>query len=215
MGVLLEPIRDSVVGEPTVRVQGTWRGKRAILMFVSCLQHLSHIQEVTVKLRLPLRPILLAAVATACTTPAPTVDLAAESQAVRQRDMDFSKAASDGDMAAIDAFYTTDAMFMMDNEPSAVGAQAVHGAFSQMLAMPGFGVSWVPDHVEVSQSGDMAVSTGHYTMQLQGPTGPMEDKGKYLTVWKKVDGTWLVSHDIANSDMPMPETPAGGEMMKH
>jgi len=163
-----------------------------------------------------LPPMLVLAVASACAAPAPVVDLAAEAQAVRQRDMDFAKAATAGDMTAIATFYASDARFMLDNEPAAVGADAVRSAFSAMLATPGFGISWEPDDVQVSQSGDMAVSTGHYTMKMQGPEGPAEDRGKYLTVWKKVDGTWLVTHDIANSDLPATGAPAGGgEMMKH
>lgn len=161
---------------------------------------------------------LLFVVASACAAPAsaPQVDLAAEAQAVRQRDMDFSKATSAGDMAAIQAFHAPDAVMMMDNEPAAKGASAVDDMFSAMLATPGFNVSWEVDDVQVAQSGDMAVSTGHYTMTTQGPTGPVEDRGKYLTVWKKINGIWLVSHDIANSDLPAPGAPeGGGDTMNH
>ena len=34
------------------------------------------------------------------------------------------------------------------------------------------------------------------------PRGATEDVGKYLTVWKKVDGKWQVAVDAANSDRP-------------
>lgn len=30
--------------------------------------------------------------------------------------------------------------------------------------------------------------------------------GKYVTVWKKIDDTWYAAVDIANSDLPLPET---------
>jgi len=32
----------------------------------------------------------------------------------------------------------------------------------------------------------------------------MLDKGKYIVIWKKVDGEWKYYRDIFNSDLPIP-----------
>lgn len=47
--------------------------------------------------------------------------------------------------------------------------------------------------VDVEVSGDTAVETG----TLQGMAGGAPTMGKYIVVWKKVDGTWL-HRDIWN-----------------
>ena len=56
--------------------------------------------------------------------------------------------------------------------------------------------------VQVAASGDMAVERGTYRFTQDSPRGVTEDVGKYVTVWKKVDGTWQVAMDAANSDRP-------------
>jgi len=41
---------------------------------------------------------------------------------------------------------------------------------------------------------------------------PIEDRGKYLTIWRKqADGSWMVHRGTFNSDLPLPapEKPAG------
>jgi hypothetical protein len=37
----------------------------------------------------------------------------------------------------------------------------------------------------------------------------MRETGKYVIVWKKVDGGWLISDDIGNTDT-MPGAPPSG-----
>jgi ketosteroid isomerase-like protein len=34
------------------------------------------------------------------------------------------------------------------------------------------------------------------------PKGDREDKGRFVTVWKKVNGEWKVAHDIGSTTMP-------------
>jgi ketosteroid isomerase-like protein len=43
---------------------------------------------------------------------------------------------------------------------------------------------------EVSASGDMAWEYGSYVSEFEGPEGRTRPEGKYLSVWKKVDGRW-------------------------
>jgi hypothetical protein len=36
--------------------------------------------------------------------------------------------------------------------------------------------------------------------------GNLLDRGKYIEIWTKVDGKWLIHRDIWNSSLPQPET---------
>jgi ketosteroid isomerase-like protein len=44
--------------------------------------------------------------------------------------------------------------------------------------------------IYISSSGDMAWETGSYVNQFESPNGRIEEKGKYLGVYHKVDGKW-------------------------
>ena len=44
--------------------------------------------------------------------------------------------------------------------------------------------------IEVSSSCDMAWGYGVYVSHFEGPSAPVKTTGKYLSVWKKVDGNW-------------------------
>jgi ketosteroid isomerase-like protein len=63
------------------------------------------------------------------------------------------------------------------------------------------------DQVEVDGAGDIAYVYGKYSMTITSEEGePVQDSGKYIEIWKRqADGTWKVSLDIFNSDLPIPE----------
>jgi uncharacterized protein (TIGR02246 family) len=54
---------------------------------------------------------------------------------------------------------------------------------------------------EVEGYGEAAVEAGRYT--LTGFDGSLSDQGKYLVLWKRVDGKWRLHRDCWNSDMPI------------
>jgi hypothetical protein len=48
-------------------------------------------------------------------------------------------------------------------------------------------------------------------MVLNGPDGDLLDVGKYLAVWKKIDGEWYIVALSYSSDAPAP-APVGTSM---
>ena len=52
----------------------------------------------------------------------------------------------------------------------------------------------------------MAYDVGTYRLAYDGPSGPVEDNGKYLVVWEKRDGEWKAVADMINTDRPLPES---------
>mgnify|MGYP003886081989 CR=1 FL=1 len=54
------------------------------------------------------------------------------------------------------------------------------------------GLSWKPEYIDVSSSGDLAYTYGYYTFTYPDSTGAeVEAKGVFHTVWKRQqDGSW-------------------------
>ena len=76
----------------------------------------------------------------------------------------------------------------------------------QFADNPKQSATWTTDSVTVAGSGDLAIQTGQYHLTGIGPQGNREDRGRFVTVWKKVNGEWKVAHDIGSTTMP--EAPA-------
>ncbi|NQY87864.1 MAG: DUF4440 domain-containing protein [Colwellia sp.] len=53
--------------------------------------------------------------------------------------------------------------------------------------------------LEVSTMGDTAAEVGK--VQLKNKAGKVIDTGKYVVVWKRVDGIWKLHRDIWTSNM--------------
>lgn len=54
--------------------------------------------------------------------------------------------------------------------------------------------------LEVSSMGDTAAEVGK--LELRNKEGKVVDKGKYVVVWKLVDGAWKLHRDIWTSNAP-------------
>jgi uncharacterized protein (TIGR02246 family) len=128
-------------------------------------------------------------------------------EAIRDLDEQWSKAAGAKDVDKTVSFYSDDAVVMPPNAPRATTKEAIRALWKDLLTDAS--ISWKTKEVEVAQSGDLAFSSGTYEVTMTDPTGtPVNDRGKYLVVWKKqADGTWKCVMDIWNSDLP-PSAPA-------
>lgn len=128
---------------------------------------------------------------------------AADEQAIREADIEFSKAVGAKDLERSVAFHAGDALVLPPNTPITTG-EAIRTWYSQLLAKPGFAITWQPTKVEASRGGDLGYTSGTYELTMHDPTGkPTIDHGKYVTVWKKQpDGAWKVVTDIMNSNLP-------------
>jgi uncharacterized protein (TIGR02246 family) len=149
--------------------------------------------------------LALVLLATGCNQPAPADTRAADENAVKEADAQWSKTAMTGDVDATVAFYSDDAAVLPPNAPIATGKQAIRAVWAAMLT-PDTTVSWQVTKAEVARSGDLAYVTGTYQIAAKNPKGKaQEDRGKMVEVWKKqADGKWKTVADIFNSDMPLP-----------
>jgi uncharacterized protein (TIGR02246 family) len=146
----------------------------------------------------------------ACSQPAPAVtapkpDLAAEEKAVREMDARWQKVAQAHDAAGEAAMFADDGVAYREHQDPVVGPAAFQAYVTKFNAdNPKGNVTWTTDAIRVSESGDLAVQTGEYHFSGLGPKGAGEDKGRFVTVWRKVGGQWKVAHDIGSTTMPEP-----------
>ena len=153
--------------------------------------------------------LCLALALAACQKEAPDTR-AADEQAIRDQEKQWSKTGAAKDVDGFISYYAEDASAFTPGSPVATGKPAIRTVIAQMFGMPGFSLSFQTAKVEVARSGDLAYTHGTYAMSMNDPKGsPMNDKGKYVTVYKKqADGKWKAVADIFNSDLPPPAAPA-------
>ena len=121
----------------------------------------------------------------------------------------YEKAAGTQDGAAIGKLYAADGVEMPPNAPAAKGRAAIeafHKALGQQVMMHGMTIT----PTETKVHGDYAYDIGTYKQSMMPMKGGavVDDHGKYVVLFKKdASGTWLVTHAIYNSDVPLPAPP--------
>lgn len=78
-----------------------------------------------------------------------------------------------------------------------MGREAVLAAFARQFADPEF-VAYVrtPATIEIDQDGSRAAEQGAWTGSWNQATGPLELSGRYLAVWRKVTGQWVIEQEL-------------------
>jgi ketosteroid isomerase-like protein len=122
-------------------------------------------------------------------------------------DAGWMKVFSAKNLAQSVAYFEENGSMLGPNAPIVTGKEAITKNLSQFFAIPALKLTWLADKANVARSGELGYTSGAYQMTFSDATGKtLSDKGKYVTVWKKQkDGSWKVSLDIFNTDLP----PAG------
>jgi len=125
----------------------------------------------------------------------------ASEAAIRAASAEWSKAAGARDLEKGVSFYADSGSMLPPNAPIATGKEAIRKAWSQMMAAPGFGLSWATTKVEVAKSGDLGYEMGTFELTMNDKKGkPATTKGKFVVVWQKqADGAWKAVADIFNA----------------
>lgn len=100
-------------------------------------------------------------------------------------------AASEGIPEAFLAFAAEDAVLMRNNK-LIIGKEAMRDSFAGQKQGNKVSLSWKPDFVDVSASGDLGYTYGKYLYTTTDSTGnSTSTEGVFHTVWKRqADGTW-------------------------
>ncbi len=103
------------------------------------------------------------------------------------------------DSAAIAAMYTEDSALLPPNSETVSGRAAIEAFWGEFLAS---GISGVAKDAEVYAHSDLGYTVGTFTATDAG--GATIDEGKYVVIWRNVDGKWQMHRDMWNSNLPLP-----------
>jgi uncharacterized protein (TIGR02246 family) len=115
---------------------------------------------------------------------------------IRKADDAFEQNFSKGDAASMAELYTSDGMLLPTGSDFIQGKEAIRDFWQGAINM---GLKEAKlDILEVELQGDAAIEVGRY--QLKGAGGEVMDWGKYIVIWKNVQGDWKLHRDIWNTN---------------
>ncbi len=100
--------------------------------------------------------------------------------------------------------YTADAISLPSYEPIHDGIAAIRKASEEMTRSGWKCKSFEPTTLKVMPSGNLITEIGTYKISftMEGMDKPMDDHGKYLTIWEKQkDGSLKVKVETWNTDV--------------
>ena len=133
---------------------------------------------------------------------ATAADTGAEEQAIRGQVDRWLQLVKAKDAAGVAALYADDGAVMPPNAPIAKGHAAIQQTWASLMQTPGFALTFAPEQILVSASGDMALDRGKYSLTIARDGTTQTDTGKYVVVWRKIGSEWKAAADIFNSDLP-------------
>jgi uncharacterized protein (TIGR02246 family) len=132
------------------------------------------------------------------------VDTSADVAAIRAGTAAFAEAYNAGDADALAAAYTEDAVLLPPNAPAVSGRDGIREFWAADSAnAQAAGLKFVfPGDGPAEVSGDLAYESGSF--KVVDASGAAVATGKYIGVFKKQDGKWLLFRDTWNTDAPAP-----------
>ncbi|HEX7904512.1 MAG TPA: nuclear transport factor 2 family protein [Chitinophagaceae bacterium] len=125
-------------------------------------------------------------------------DITAMKKIIEEKNTAFANAFVSGDSAGMVNNYTQDGKLFPPNSPAVIGRPAIGALVSQYLK---FGIKEFRDEITALYGNeDNLIEEGNYFMG--DGKGNTIDKGKYIDIWRKVDGDWKVYSNMFNTSMP-------------
>lgn len=113
----------------------------------------------------------------------------------------FGELVRKGDAKALSNLYTSDACLMPVGMNPIKGRKGVEEFWGSVIKGMGLKDATLKT-VELIGEGDAITEMGEYLLKLHSAGKDMEDKGKYLVVWKKTPEGWKIHWDIWTSSLP-------------
>ena len=130
-------------------------------------------------------------------------DLAGDTARLEEGTAKYMEAVNSEDATALAALFTEDAVELPPNSPAVFGRDAIRAGKQAGFAAADLAVEL--EDLEISVEGDLGYKAGRYRVRTKD--GELIDRGKYIEIWTKADGQWLLHRDIWNSSLPLPEVP--------
>lgn len=108
---------------------------------------------------------------------------------------------ANGDLDRLMALMHPESIVMPHNQPTSTGLEEVRAFFATRIGRPG--VNFVDNLEEIRINGSWALVLGSFSVEVSSEAGAdpvVVHKGRYLVVYEKVDGDWLMLRDMDNLD---------------
>lgn len=119
---------------------------------------------------------------------------------IRKANVDFTNAFNSNDASAMADVYTSDGSLLPPNSDIISGTEAIK-TFWQGVFDAGISRGEL-ETVTATGSGNHAVEEGRFKIYAGDH---LVDHGKYIVVWKKVNGTWKYHKDMWSSSVSLPD----------
>ena len=108
---------------------------------------------------------------------------------ILEAEQNFAKMVEEEGMYQAFITFAADDAVLMRNNDLVIGKSNIDSFYKNRTSK---NLSWKPDFIEVSESGDLGYTYGHYIFFTVDSIGnSVENKGVFHTVWKRQgDGTW-------------------------
>src|SRR5690606_4335393 len=100
-------------------------------------------------------------------------------------------------MDAILDLYADNSVFMPPNAPVLRGREPLREFYEDLI---GRATNLHLETEDVAGHGPLAYESGTYSLVYQD--GAVRDRGKYVFVWRRTNGTWRTEKTIWSSDLP-------------
>ena len=136
----------------------------------------------------------------------PVASVSGEADIAVQRAIDEQNRAYVGallraDAAAYAAIFTDDAVSLPAHGAIVRGRDAIRRAIAATFGRLAFTSGRVRT-AETRVAGGVAYEFGTYAFDGEADRTPVRLRGRYATVWKRVDGRWLIALDVSQPDAP-------------
>ncbi len=141
---------------------------------------------------IPLKISLACMIIIACNS---SMNIEQEKENLLAADRNFSRLSVEkGVPFAFDEYMTDDAVIYRDQSPPFEGREQIRNLFA---GYPEATLSWVPDKVDLAESGDLGYTLGKWTFSAVTDSGEKHvSYGHYVSIWKKqADGSWKYVFD--------------------
>ena len=125
-------------------------------------------------------------------------DLAAIKAEIQAVENAWATASMAKDAVTISNFYADDAVSFINNKPMVTGKTAIRKEIDEELAKKKDNRIVTYETLDVYGDDKMVTETGKTT--TKDDKGVVFYRGKYMAVWEKRNGKWLVVRDIYNDD---------------
>ncbi|WP_436515613.1 YybH family protein [Ekhidna sp. To15] len=126
-----------------------------------------------------------------CTPKAEQSKMEAWKNEIMQVETDFARMAQEKGISPAFRAFAAEEVALLRGGELVIGKEALDATYSNERN-PNVSLTWTPDFIDVSNSGDMAYTYGNYVFSRRDSLGNVSsDTGVFHTVWKRQkDGKW-------------------------